>query len=388
MRAAIAMGSLAGAVCLGAGARADVGRFKTEPVYFRFVAELEFEKAPLTIDIVVACQQHRTQSRALGGTSETLGMSAYLFAVPLPGGHAVTVRTVGARGIPDPCSGATTANGRVPKDWLPLVVWYDRADDLSHGLGYVNQDAYANPIARLGFRGARVEAATAQDFDRFLQTGPKSLLPADLSGSMSGTNNLFLGPDVPVTAEYLAHPEKAWRYAGPPTCRGVRRIRLPQALRDTVRALWPADRPERWQPPRAVEYDLKIKAVNDPKGPRLESYDRDRRSAGPASDDTVFPVLSNEALRGLGQDPQRAEAFSHDALVDEMPSLRGFVYCDSDAPPALVEALLKRPPERFAMEGRRTCRLGAMPVRVRSWGCSGSWIVFERDDHAFFNYTP
>lgn len=365
----------------------QVGRFKTETVYFRLVVDLTFDKAPVTVDVVVACGQHRTQSRAHGGTNETLGMSAFVYAVRLPGDHAVKVRTVGVPGAPNPCSGDTTANGRVPKNWLPLVVWYERADELAHGLGYADQDAYASPIARLGFRGARVETANAEDFERFLQTGPKNLVPPYLSQGMCCQGIPFLSQGEPVPPEYLARPEKAWRFAGTPECRGVRRVRLSESQRETIRALWPKERPDRWQPPAEGEYDLMQSiSQNTPRGGRPETYDPERGSSEPSSDDTVFPVLANDALQGLERDPGRAEAYAHHALVDETPSLRGFVFCDSDAPRVLVEAFLKRPPDSYGSEGRRTCRLGGMDVRVRSGGCSESWIVFERDEYAFFHY--
>ncbi|WP_156648537.1 hypothetical protein [Methylobacterium sp. Leaf108] len=245
----------------------QVGRFKTETVYFRLVVDLTFDKAPVTVDVVVACGQHRTQSRAHGGTNETLGMSAYVYAVRLPGDHAVKVRTVGVPGAPNPCSGDTTANGRVPKNWLPLVVWYERADELAHGLGYADQDAYASPIARLGFRGARVETANAEDFERFLQTGPKNLVPPYLSQGMCCQGIPFLSQGEPVPPEYLARPEKAWRFAGTARCRGVRRVRLSESQRETIRALWPKERPDRWQPPAEGEYDLMLSiSQNTPRG--------------------------------------------------------------------------------------------------------------------------
>lgn len=389
LRIAALLSLLAGAPFWGfAAAKADVGRLRTDPIYFRLIVDLEFKKTPVSIDVVVACEQHRTMSRAYGGTDETLGMSAYVYAVRLPGDHAIKVRTIGAPGAPNPCAGDTSANGRVPKDWLPLVVWYDRADDLSHGLGYADQDAYANPIAKISFRGARVETATARDFERFMQSGQKNLVPSYLSGIFWGKDHPVLTEGKAVPVEYLARPERAWIFASHPVCRGVRRVRLSKAQRERIRAIWPKERPDRWQPPAEGEYSLLRWILQDtPQRDQPETYDPDRRSLDLTSDDTVFPVVSNESLQGLERDPSRAEAYAHEALVDEAASLRGFVFCDSDAPTELVQALLKRPPERFGSEGRRKCRLGKMEVRVRISGCSdASWIVFERDEYAFFFY--
>jgi hypothetical protein len=366
--------------------KADVGAFKAEPVFYRLLVDIEIERTPFTIDVVVICQQRRTQGRAYGGTDETLASSAYVFALRVPGDHAVKVRTMGAPGAPKPCSGDTTANGRVPKDWLPLIVWYEKADELAHGIGYADQDAYASPLAKIAFRGARVEAATAQDFERFMRTGPKNLVPAYMANVLCCDSFPSMKRDGVVPLEYLMHPQKAWSFAGPPSCGGVRRVRLSEAQREQVREVWPKGRPNRWQPPAEREQFLMRSVLqNTPQGDRPETYDPGRAST---SDDTIFPVLANEALQDLERNPSRAENWADLALVDEVPSLRGFLFCDSEVPSELFEALLKHPRSYFGSVSQRKCRLGEMEVRVRIAGCNDtSWIVFERDEYAFFFFS-
>ena len=67
----------------------------------------------------------------------------------------------------DGCHGLTSENGDAPPDLLPLAVWFEDVSDLSAGLGYASEDAYDSPIAKLAFRGARIDHSTRDELEEW-----------------------------------------------------------------------------------------------------------------------------------------------------------------------------------------------------------------------------
>lgn len=154
-------------------------------LYYRLTVDLADKQGrPVGIDIVVGCGVHYGSSIGGGSVVDVMGMDAAQYAWAIPDGHALSVRTSPAIAATDTCTGGTTDNGRIPRDWLPFVLWYEDATDLSHGLAYATQDAYASPRARLAFRGARVARATADEYRAFKAHGPANLLPRYLSDAL------------------------------------------------------------------------------------------------------------------------------------------------------------------------------------------------------------
>src|SRR5262249_47256499 len=77
---------------------------------------------------------------------------------------------------PNACAGETTDDGRVPKDFLPATVWFDKASDFTLGTAYLSEDAFENPRSRLKFLGAAIHKATLADWDAFQPAFAQNLL--------------------------------------------------------------------------------------------------------------------------------------------------------------------------------------------------------------------
>lgn len=228
--------------------------------FYRVTVDLAHKGEPIHVDVVVAC--HLTLGRAPAGSVsvDNLNSHPYAYAMAIPGGHAVAVRT-----NTKSCeTQATTDNGQIPKNWLPLVVWYEHAEDLSFGVGYLTQDAYESPLAQLEFRGAIVTKATWADYQTFERDRPKNLLPEHTIYSGSRPP-----PPLPTdTTALVEEPWRAWWYSNGAVCRGVQRIPLTErqkksckgSVRRTVR------RSGRFRFPNSrrygANYSLDLRIVN------------------------------------------------------------------------------------------------------------------------------
>ncbi|NOT70422.1 MAG: hypothetical protein HOP09_03775 [Hyphomicrobium sp.] len=99
-------------------------------------------------------------------------------------GSAVMVKSIALcsqtrKGDPE----LSTDSGWVPKDVLPLVVWFEDAKDLSHGWGYVSEAAYESPLSKLKFGGTKISPATKADWDNWRATAKAEYVQAgDLPG--------------------------------------------------------------------------------------------------------------------------------------------------------------------------------------------------------------
>lgn len=200
--------------------------------FFRLKAKYTHDGQPINFDIVVACSIRVDRYR--GGESGFLA-SRYprFFVQRTHDNHAVM------QIVPIACRGETTDDGRVPDDFLPGVIWFDKPGDYRFGIGYVSEDAFENPNSQLKFHGASIERATRADWEAFRKRA------VDNEG---------------MRRRYYDRPfyttEEAKRIAGAGgkeveaafarSCRGVARYRLSEAARAVVRRYWAASRPKYW----------------------------------------------------------------------------------------------------------------------------------------------
>ena len=63
--------------------------------------------------------------------------------------------------------GETTENRRVPEDFLPGIIWFEKAGDRRFGIAHVSEDAFENPKGKLKFHGATVQRATRAEWEKF-----------------------------------------------------------------------------------------------------------------------------------------------------------------------------------------------------------------------------
>ena len=143
-------------------------------------------------------------------------------------GHAIIVT------LPRACSGQTTANDGVPADLLPFAAWFEDADDLSFGLQYTGKDAYEGPHAKIRFLGATIENANATDFKDWKRQAGEDFRPSKRVTNPFGFQQVDWG----------FGPNNI-----PSDCFGVKRIPLPENLRELARAAWPEEHPRFWALP-------------------------------------------------------------------------------------------------------------------------------------------
>jgi hypothetical protein len=355
-----------------------------EGSYFRLKIGLSHKGEPIDMDIVVGCGVRITESRLTGNSVDIMSMYPFVYAMPISGGHAVLVRTVEISGGGDYrlCRGGTTANGTVPKDWLPVIVWYDRADDLSHGIAYLTQDAYENPNSQLEFHGAVVEPAARSDFDSFMATKPHNLVPAYSADWMCCTHAPFIREVKDITPEIAADPRKAWPFSLHPTCRGVKRLPLTAQQRERVRELWPADHPHIWAPDSDVQQDLRFKMLTDLRSSH-ENYPSHYDLPGAQSPTwrypPVYPVSVDYALARMSKEIGGNNPYFLDVLIGDGTTNKGFIYCDSDTPFALEEMITGHRPSAFQRVDAK-CRIGDFVVPTKTHMCDGPWWVAFQDD--------
>lgn len=332
--------------------------------------------------MVVGCGV-RVQSHGYNGTSvEIMGMYPLTYAMPIAGGHAVMVRTLPLVDKYQMCEGGgTSANGAVPPDWVPMIAWYDKAEDLSHGIGYATLDAYANPHSQLEYHGARVEAATRRDFDRFMATKPPNLVPAYNAGWMSVLDRPRIpGPDQ-IPKEIAANPRMAWKLEDWPRCRGVRRIKLDVHQRELVRRHWPADRPRIWTlADWQAQVDLKKRLMPRAGATDFIGYASPERGSyvvrGPRPE--VYPTSIDYGLDRLDNETGKDGVYYHDSFIGDGIADRGFVFCDSQASYDLESGVTGR---KFAARSKIVCRIDGVAIPTPACELTG-WIAFVNDEYA------
>jgi hypothetical protein len=138
--------------------------------------------------------------------------------------HAIVVK------IPRACDGQTTSKGSVPPDLLPYASWYEDADDISEGLLYATEDAYRSPVAKIEFRGASIERATAADFREWVKHAADGFRSSrDIVSPLGFTQRDFWG---------LGRIAQA--------CTGVERMAFPAEVVGRIAEFQPANHPRFW----------------------------------------------------------------------------------------------------------------------------------------------
>lgn len=200
--------------------------------FYRLHAKYSHDGEPIDIDVVVGCSVKVTEYR--GGDSGFLAaIFPRLYVHQTRDGHEVM------QILPLICRGETTANGLIPADFLPGVIWFEKAGDRRFGIAHVSEDAFENPNGKLKFHGATVKKATLAEWNAFRKRA------AGNEGFRERYYNNRLGQG---EAERIVASRGADLAAGSAglDCSGVHRHELSAAARAELRKYWPAHRPRFW----------------------------------------------------------------------------------------------------------------------------------------------
>jgi len=204
-----------------------------EAYFYRFRAGFRVKETgeQIDFDYVVVCHNIRLTRWADGTQTDFSPFGPHHMVQATRGGQAVLVQTLKA------CSGLTSDNDDVPHDVLPTAAWFDSVDDLSVGIGYMGEDAYENPLAKLQFLGARVDRATRAEWEAWRQKAAADYVQR---GELPGP----WGPESDTRFDW---PTRSGRTAE--RCYGYKRVKLIAGVREKIRALWPSERPRFWAIP-------------------------------------------------------------------------------------------------------------------------------------------
>jgi hypothetical protein len=364
---------------------ADAAAVNDNAYFYRLKVDLTHKGEPIDLNVVVNCRSRITRHHDGSSASvEPLGTWPTKYAMAINGGHAVAIDTVNKGQF---CQGDTTANLKVATNWLPLITWYDRSEDLSFGLGYWSQDAYESPASQLEFHGAVVSKASRQDFMDFLDHGPPNLLPDHMIHWLSQP-----APKLPADlTPFIKEPWRAWPYSDGGCGRGALRLKLTPRQKDLVRARWPADHPKFWSVPGDEQTALMKQLYPEkPGAPRYSfQYIRYNRERYPYDfspngsdhldyvDETatpemvrqfrpqVFPVKDDLGLRGLSAKTRADYDYETEIDIGDGIANRGFVYCEIGVPSGLMGAIIAPPRQEWIGVG------GAVERLV--WSPFGGW---------------
>ncbi|MDQ7251717.1 hypothetical protein [Dongia sedimenti] len=148
-----------------------------ESRFYRLNASYMHGDNKVDFDIVVGCSIRVTTYM---GNGSSVDVDRF------PGNYTIATADGGAlmQLVPEACDGSTTSNGKIPKDLLPGILWFESKDDLSLGTGYLSEAAFENPRSRLKFLGASIEPATRADWEAFRPKLAQSLIdPAAFTGN-------------------------------------------------------------------------------------------------------------------------------------------------------------------------------------------------------------
>ena len=224
---------------------------KAPDTYYRMIASVTVDRdEKIEINVVARCGW--TTRQPAGSAARYFPIRApYIYGVRTKAGHAVLVH------VPDACGAGMVE--RMPADFLPFVLWADKAEDLEFLTAYTSEQGYEHRSARIALDAVRFETASADDYQAWKRSAPPNVVPAkdpfqaDYSSTDWRTIRVAPRQD-PSTARY-----------GAIGCHGMIRYPIPESMRERVRGLWPADRPHFWAPTgwkenNVVEIQTAVKA--------------------------------------------------------------------------------------------------------------------------------
>src|SRR5262249_40856576 len=157
--------------------------------------------------------------------------------------------------------------GRVPKNFLPGAIWFDKAGDFKLGIAYVTDEAFENPTSKLRFLGASIHSATQQEWEDFGPVDAQNLLSPEWFSR---------APPRPSKAEIrnnLWNKDVISKWWPAFDCHGVRRYRLSEpAARAVLKSFWPESRPAYWMPKATDQVLSRLDSLNGGKGPLIEGH--------------------------------------------------------------------------------------------------------------------
>lgn len=201
------------------------GPIKTQPIErgsaFRLVVDVLYKGAPIKFDVVVGCNIAGTKQIDRSVSIDFVGTAPFVYGLKMTDGAGLVVRPPSLA-----CNGYTTASGKVPANFMPLLIVYEDAEKPTFGLAYASDDAYESPISVLKFISATITTATRDELLQWRKTEAgknivkKEHVPRNLDRPFG---------DIEWT------PGKLWfgNY-----CAGMVRLELPRPLREAVRPFW------------------------------------------------------------------------------------------------------------------------------------------------------
>lgn len=200
--------------------------------FYRLQASYSHGEEPIDVDVVVGCSVRVTEYR--GGESGFLAAIFPRFYVQeTRDGHEIM------QILPLICRGETTENGLIPADFLPGVIWFEKAGDRRFGIAHVSEDAFENPNGKLKFHGASVRKATLAEWEAFRKRA---------SGN-EGFRERYYTPALRANDAARVRASRGADFEAASSaldCHGVRRYELSVAAQAEVRKYWPANRPRYW----------------------------------------------------------------------------------------------------------------------------------------------
>lgn len=224
---------LASVLILPACGSTGVTKSVNDSAYFyRLQAQYSHGDEPIDIDVVVGCSVRVAEYR--GGDSGFLAAIFPRFYVQQTrDGHEVM------QILPLICRGETTENGLIPADFLPGIIWFEKAGDRRFGIAHVSEDAFENPNGKLKFHGATVTKATQAEWEAFRK---RAVGNAGFQERYY-TRKLRADDAAQIIASRGADVEAGSANLG---CYGVHRYKLSPAAQAEMRKYWPVDRPRFW----------------------------------------------------------------------------------------------------------------------------------------------
>src|SRR5262249_47711925 len=180
-----------------------------------------------------------------------------------------------------------------------------------------SEDAYDNPLGKLKFHGARIDRATREEWEAWRKRAADDYVQR---GALPG----------PWGYDYPVDRSNGPKYAS--GCDGYKRLKLPQNMRERVRALWPAEHPRFWTLPN--EDDGKIaEIISDPKQPSPPSVGRWSVRFGAPADSAAdgAPLRSGRRVGRRGHTANRWPTETYPFLWPPMSSALPLV-----APPPIA----------------------------------------------------